>query len=73
MATIHIYKRTLQTRVRTAQLVQRQARGWTAQVRFQAVQDFSLSTVSGPALGNTRPPNQWVPGGSLPGSKAPGA
>jgi hypothetical protein len=47
--------------------------GWTARVRFPAVQDFSLfSTSSRPALGPTQPPTQWVPGAISLGAKRPG-
>jgi hypothetical protein len=37
------------------------------------VKNFFFSTSSTPALGSTQAPLQWVPGASLPGSKAAGA
>jgi uncharacterized membrane protein len=48
------------------------ATGWTARVRFPAVQDF-LFTASRPALGPTKPPIQWVTGALSPGGKAAGS
>jgi hypothetical protein len=39
------------------------ATGWTAGVPFPAEQEiFLFSTASGPALGPTQSPIQWVPG-----------
>jgi hypothetical protein len=53
-----------------AQLVQKQATGWTAGVRFPVGQDFFFCIASRPALGPTKPRIQW---GSFPGGKAAGA
>jgi hypothetical protein len=54
-----------------AQLVQRRAKGWTAEVRFPAgARDFFYSTASKSALGPTQPPVKWVPGAFFVRGKA---
>jgi hypothetical protein len=55
----------------TAQSVQGQATGWTARVRFPAVQDFSLLPASRPTPGTTQPPIQWLAEALSPGVKQP--
>jgi hypothetical protein len=48
------------------------ATGWTARVRFPAVQDcFLFSTASRPALGLIHPPIHEVPRALSPGVKQP--
>jgi hypothetical protein len=41
-------------------------------VRVPVCQDFLLSTSSGPVLGPTQPPKQWVQGALSPGVRRPG-
>jgi hypothetical protein len=48
------------------------ATGWKARVRFPAVQDYSISTASGPTLGPTQPLIQWVKGALSAEVKHPG-